>query len=982
MKKHNKIILIAGIGLIIALAGVAITFFAARKQQDLTAEEHYARGEVLVEKVKYAPAFEHFLNAAEKNPQKADYHWKVTEWAINLGKKKHAQKHAELAWNTGLKTDEVLLTRVNLSELDNNGKLTYGLKLLAELPEPETQEILRGDIHFQFGQGEEGLKIYENLFARNASAELTTKILIAYLHLQKAEKAFEFLQKVRDTDLVNTNGYHLLVNLFTNRKEFGEIEVLFAEAQKYEQYDAVLQLRHAVLKLVLNQVDEGMKIMKALLEQYPLNVDIKDDSDVPPQVREMLHHQARLYLAFFKAARKNTQDLTQLIDSVGENTTRLQEGEKLFYDYLLLSERKKDEIPDELIKAKKLLPPHPIVHLAMMTEENRMGNYSEALKSYEALMAADRLTSHCSPVVLEHAVALAGSGRLNEAIYILNELHSKRNNYSKRSVSLLRTYTQKARMPDESWKLQEFLFNQYGDDIDVQFSGGQLALSLGKWDKAAEIFGNLTEKYPEEVRFKIAGIEVLLKKGNYEGVLTACKNSDVPKELLASLEALAYKELGQFKEAEAAFETAMGGEPSANLQVEYAFLLYQLENLKQSRELLEGVLRRNPQDIRARLGMAFIAFRNGNLTEARSILNTLISENEELLLARLKMAEIDLAENKLEVALSGCRYVLQRNPDMSDALFMEGICLRRLNRPAEAETVLARCLKNSPDDAQVAVQLALTKQILKKYDEALTLIDRERKRSPENKELKRIRFNLLCLLKRFPEAKQELEKLKPLLSEMENARNSAWLLEQQGKNTEALGLLAKNLKEPSLALYWAKLMIINGDTDPILSKLEKHDMDTEFWTELGHFAVANLPDIAVEYYRKAIELGSDNPFVLNNFAWYAMNDASNKQDEILPAIQKAYELEPVHTDILDTYATALIRFGLYDKCIAVLEDKRKIIAYNPGLLMHLAKAYEKNGNLPKAVDNYTRILDTRWGEKADFDPNVIKDHIRDLKKEM
>ena len=983
MKKHSKIILIAGIGLIIALAGVVITFFAARNQPELSAEEHYTRGETLLEKKKYTPAFEHFLNAAKKNPAQADYHWKVVKWAINLRKKNYAQKHAELAWNTGMKTKEVLLIRVDLSEFDNVGKLSYGLELLAELPEPEAHDILRGDIHFQFGQVEDSLKIYQTLFADKPSPELVSKIAKAYLRIKNSEDAFQFINDLRNTELLDTDSYHLLVTLLTYRQNFTDIEAVFSEAKKYQQYDGVLHLRHAILKLVLNKMAEGMNLMTTLLETDLPKSEIAEDSyrDVRRQAQEKLHHQTRLYLGFFYAAENDIKGIQQLISRIAEDTSRIQEGEKLFYDYLLLSQKKKDKIPNELVKAKKLLPSHAIIELATMMEENRIGNHTGALISHKKLFAADQLTAFIPTTVLQYAEALSGSGQVEEAIYLLNELHTKRNIYSKRSVSLLRTYTQLAQMPEESWKLQELLFDQYGDDIDVQFSGGRLALSLGKWSKALEIFNNLAEKYPEEVQFKIAGIEVLLKKGDYEGVLTACKNSDAPKELLASFEALAHKELGQFNEAEIAFETAMGGESSENLHVEYGFLLYQLGKLKRSRELLEGVLRRNPQDAGARLGMAFIAFRNGNLSEARAILNPLISENENMLLARLKMTEIDLAENKPEVALSGCRYVLQRNPEMPYALFLEGTCLRRLNRPVEAETALERCLENSPDDTEIAIQLALTRQSLKKYDEALALIDRELQREPENKGLKRIRFNLLCLLKRFPDALQELEKLKPLVSAVEVTHNSAWLLEQQGRNTEAIKLLAENLGEPSLALYWAKLTLINGQVDAILPKLKKYELDKDFWTELGHFAVAkNLPYLAVKCYRRAIDLGSSDPFVFNNFAWYAMEQESNNQDEVLSAIQRAYELEPAHTNIMDTYATALIHFGRYDECIAILEEKRKIIRYNSGLLMHLAKAYEAVGNLPKAIENYSRILDTKWGEDANFDPNALKEHIQHLKQ--
>ena len=983
MQKHNKIIIIAGVGLGIAIAGIVVAFFIAKMQPELTAEEHYARGESFLKKKSYLRALRHFLKAAEKKPQEASYHWKVVEWAINLGKVDYAPTHAELAWNTGMKTEEVLLTRVNLTELDDAGKLSFGLELLPEIAEPEAREALRGDLYFQFGQAEDGLTIYKNLFEQKRSAELVSKITLAYMQLDKAEDAFQFINKLRNTDLLNTAGYHLLVTLFAYRQELAEIDSAFREAKERNQFDGALQLRHAIFKAVINEMNKGIDLLTMLLEKPDLNSESSGESEVQHHASEALRHRARLYLAFFYAVAKDMNGIHQLIGTIGEDKTRIQEGEKYFYDYLLLPEEKKDEIPNELVKAKKLLPPHAIIELFIMNEKNRLGHHTDALVAHNRLLTADRLTAFIPSVVLEYSIALAGAERIDEAIYLLNELHSKRNIHSKRSVSLLRTYMQQANMPDESWKLQEFLFDKYGDDIDVQFSGGQLALSFGKWDKAFEIFQDLAGRYPEEVRFKVAGIEVLLRKGDYEGVLVACRNSTVPKVLLAPLEALAYKELGQLKKAETAFETAMTGATSKNIQIEYAYLLYQLDKLDRARELLEDVMKQDSQNTRARLGMAFIAFRDGDLVEAKTILTPLISENDDMLLARLKMTEIDLAENNWELALSSCRNIRQRHPDEPHAAFMEGICLRRLNRPAEAEKVLEQCLRNSKDSVQVTIQLALAKKSLKKYDEAIALIDEQLAENAEDKNLRLIRFSLLCFLEQFVEAEQLLKQLKPLLPGAEFTRHAAWLLEQQGRSTEAIKTLASNLDIPSLALYWAKLKIIAGEATSILSGLKDYTFDREFWTELGHYCVArNSPEIAVGAYQKAIESGSTDPSVLNNFAWYAMQDDPYDKDEILSAIRKAHELQPVHVEILDTYATALIRFERYDECISVLEDKRKIIEYNAGLLMHLAKAYEETGNVIKAIENYSQVLEIRWNEGADIDSNALKNHVEELRKQL
>ena len=984
MKSHTKFILVGGLALLLITTAGTVIFFAARKKPELSAEQHFVRGQALLEKMNYVQAFQHFLKAAEKKQGHTDYHWAVAKWAVHLGYENHARKHADIAWSLGMRTVELMFIRVDLVEADNTRKLSYALELLAELPESDNHERLRGDIYFRFNQVNEGLAIYEKLYTDHPSPELASKIAFAYGRLGKMEEALEFLSSIRQSELLNSDGYHILVTLLTYRRDFQEIEKVMTEAKERNCYELVLQLRHGILKLVLNQHDKALGLIKDFLKKYSMNSEITENSDVPLQTRTMLRHNARIYIAFVNAIKKKKEDIQLLKNFLGKDEdTRLKEGETLFYDYLLLSNRKNDEIPEELVKAKKLLPPHPIIELFMMAEANRINNYNEALESYKELITHDRLSAYIPLAILEYAVALAGTGQIVDSISVLTDLHAQRNIYSKRSVELLRTYTNLANMPSTSWKLQEFLFEQFGDDIEVQFSGGQLALNLGKWDKAMEIFANLASKYPEEARFKLAGIEVLLKKGDYEAVLEACKITDIPKEVSATLQALAHTRLKQFKEAEAAFEMAMTRNSDEVIQVEYAILLFQLNKLQRSRELLEGVLKRNPQNKHAQLGTAFISFRDGNFEAARSVLTPLISEGEDIPLARLVMAEIDLAENNPEIALSRCRHILQTDPEMPGALFMEGVCLRRLNRYNEAEKVLERSRKTAPDDALVLLELALTKQGLKKYDEALALIDRQVQKNVENEHLRQLRFNLLCLLKRFAEAEHELIRLKPVISSVDFTRNSAWLLEQQGRNKEAIEILARNLSEQSLAVYWTKLNMTVGQTSNIIPYLEKHELNIDRWIELGHFAVTkNLSELAVKCYRKAIESGSNDPIVLNNFAWYALKNKSDNKNEVLSVAKKAYELRPVNTQIMDTYATALNRFGRYDECISFLEKKRKIIEYNSNLLLHLAKAYEGSGNLSKALDKYNQILQTRWGKEVNFDRKILQDHVRNLKRKM
>jgi Tfp pilus assembly protein PilF len=115
----------------------------------------------------------------------------------------------------------------------------------------------------------------------------------------------------------------------------------------------------------------------------------------------------------------------------------------------------------------------------------------------------------------------------------------------------------------------------------------------------------------------------------------------------------------------------------------------------------------------------------------------------------------------------------------------------------------------------------------------------------------------------------------------------------------------------------------------------------------------NYP-IALEQYRKAVELDKGNVQALNDLA-YLLAEYGKQPDEALKFAQKAGELAPDSPVVADTLGWVLYRKALYTSAIPYLEHAASV---EPTGLhkCHLALAYIKSGNQQKGQQMLTAAL--------------------------
>jgi tetratricopeptide (TPR) repeat protein len=184
----------------------------------------------------------------------------------------------------------------------------------------------------------------------------------------------------------------------------------------------------------------------------------------------------------------------------------------------------------------------------------------------------------------------------------------------------------------------------------------------------------------------------------------------------------------------------------------------------------------------------------------------------------------------------------------------------------------------------------------------------------------------------------------------------SWL-EANGKPAEAraayTAAITINPDSPAAILGLARLDLIEGRPDrarkAVQGLLGSHPNSVGGHLALGDIeAAAHNYGIAIEQYRKVVELDPRNALALNNLAYY-LADYANLPDEALKYAQQVKEIAPGATAVDDTIGWAFYRKGVYLTAVKHLEaatadptgiDKENLARSR----YHLAMAYFKVGD--------------------------------------
>lgn len=164
-------------------------------------------------------------------------------------------------------------------------------------------------------------------------------------------------------------------------------------------------------------------------------------------------------------------------------------------------------------------------------------------------------------------------------------------------------------------------------------------------------------------------------------------------------------------------------------------------------------------------------------------------------------------------------------------------------------------------------------------------------------------------------------------------------------------------KEKAIAAYERGLATLNDDSDPQLAG-ETCAALADLYHETGRTAEAFAT------YDKALTYGSDQIYVLNNYAYFLSLDGTNL-DKALSMSKKTIDAEPQNPTFLDTYAWILFQKRQYtqakiyiDQCIKNIPEEETDDSHSASLYNHAGDIYYYNNDQAGALHYWKRALET------------------------
>jgi tetratricopeptide (TPR) repeat protein len=521
-----------------------------------SASTEFEKGVALANEGKTKLAFKAFKAAAQKAPDSARYHFAAAQTAPDQNT---AFMYTKAAWEKGFKNKAVFYLLLKLSfHVDKEKKLEYALNLLKELPDSVATDVFRGDIYFEFGKADKAYELWNQEFQKTRQSALCPKIGQALARSGKSDQAIEFLTQCTQDKVLDAEGYSLLASLHAMKFNFKEVDRLFGELQSSNLYNDALRLDQATYLVFNGRFEEA----SALLSRRP-----GPGSTFAQSAYGLRFHTLRIYSKILQSDRAG---VNALLDVNQQDTVFKGKIDTLIAAVKLYINNDTAAYA-ALLSARRSLPPDPVTVVLNARAAQQKKMFKEAVALYEQLPA---LVLWSPQIVAERASAVALAGNDDQALSIISFMHKQRI-FSRQSLELFRNLTLKKDLVDKSEAAQKFLEERYSNDVGLKWKGLLLAIREGKTDSALGIARQLRSTYPDDERFEITALSLLLMKKEYRQVLDDAAKSKLPAQKIKPIEAAAFKGLGDTAAAIGAYEAAVKTNKDPMLMMQLAELYFQ-----------------------------------------------------------------------------------------------------------------------------------------------------------------------------------------------------------------------------------------------------------------------------------------------------------------------------------------------------------------------------------------------------------------------
>jgi len=536
-----------------------------------TAQEEFEKGVAHLNANRKSQAFKAFKSAARLAPDSGRYHFAAAQTAPAQNS---AFMYTKYAWEKGLRNRAVFAMLLNLSfHTDKEKKLEYALSLFGELPDSLATPLFKAELFLEFGKPDLAYELLNAEFEANRNSDLCPKIANALVQQGKIDQAIDFLRKCDKDRILDADGYASLASLLAMRYEFREVDRLFSELTQSNIYDDRLRLEHATF-LVFNA---RFREAEPLLER-PLG----PGSAAAKAVLGLRFHSLRLFSALTQGDKSRYYALLEDIPA----DTIFKESVPRLYEAIKAFSNNEEGAFELLFKARSQLPPDPVTTILCARSALRNKKYKDATALYDRLPG---IVLWSPVVVAERAQSIALAGNDDKALQIISYMHEK-GIFSRQSLELFRNLALKKDLVEKSEAAQKLLEMKYSGDIGLKWKGLLLAIKNEKTDSALTIARTLSTDYPEEERFELTYLTLLLIKNEFRQVLDELETSKLEPAKSKPIEAAAWKGLGDTSRAIAAYESAVEKRHEPMLVMQLAEMYFQTKDYEKATNLYAKLL--------------------------------------------------------------------------------------------------------------------------------------------------------------------------------------------------------------------------------------------------------------------------------------------------------------------------------------------------------------------------------------------------------
>jgi len=839
----------------------------------------------------------------------------------------------------------------HLEDKNYQGAIVIFKTVLEESPEKMEARFGLGKAYLMMGKLEQAEKSFEK-YQRQNPYDNAIKLEIGRLKIvqQKFDEAMDTLASYLEADPGSAEGYELLGKAHWGKGDLQEGRAYLEKAVSMDDGLVSARLALAQLDLVLGDVEAAEKNVAYILERDPKH-------------HEGLYFRARLEgrRSDFDAYRATFKEITEAYPNDAYAKYIFAKG--------LLEAKEYDRATQIALELGAGAPNRPYGKKIIGMIHYAKQEYKEAADAFlEGIAILPEPEGY-----FFLGMSYYGMGELETAMTNLRIAAERSGKFLKAREMISLILLQQNRIK-ESIAEAERILDIDENNVVARIIMGDAYMAQGQSGKALAQLRQITEKEP-------LFAEAFMKMG-----------------------ALHYA-LGEMKESESAFRSAMNAAPDSvrpRLVLSNVYLRNGDKDL--ARAVLEDGLKGTREDVILYAYLARLALTDKDVGRAKKLLAEAKSLDAANPAPYIMLASIHLSEKKPEEAVAEYDSLLEHRKGYLQALLNKAAILEALNRQEDAEQVYVESVKSGDPRAYLAY--AGSKRKKQDAEGALTLVNEGLTKSPNNRELIKMKAETLFSMKRYDDVltmSDELEKVQReaglglrvraylLKGDLGKAIVAAkQMVDHSPKYPEGYLVLAdiyvkanrlddafKTLEDgvkkcgriPVLLLELGKYYSMAGDlnkalayTDTILKR------DPKFYQ-----AYALRGDIyirqgkekrAIKSYKMALERTERYVPVLNNLAMIYLKDPKTAP-EALRLAYTAYLQMPWNPSVMDTFGYALAVNGRNEDAIKILEKAALVAKDNPAINYHLGYAYHKSGQNELAAARLESVVNCENCENAE-----------------